>query len=83
MSPVQDVTHVPLHSFMSAAGATGIFNIIVSKDFFENNKLIVKHCKFFLVEGKLQGEEDVVYIQAKRITQLSSSGLVLNSHDFH
>jgi hypothetical protein len=45
---------------MSAADATEIFSIIVSKDFFENNKLIVKRCKFFLVEGKLQSEEDVV-----------------------
>jgi hypothetical protein len=43
----------------------------------------VKRCKFFLVEGKLQSEEDVVHIQAKRITQLFSSGLVLSSHDFH
>ncbi|WP_130424406.1 hypothetical protein [Edaphobacter modestus] len=66
-----------------AADATVVFSIIVSKDFFENNKPIVKRCKFFLVEGKLDGEENVVHIQAKRITQLSGSGLVLSSHDFH
>jgi error-prone DNA polymerase len=69
--------------FMSAADETGIFNIIVSKDFFEANKLTIKRCKFFLVEGKLQSEDDVVHVQAKRITQLSNNGLALTSHDFH
>jgi hypothetical protein len=64
-------------------GCDGNFNIIVSKGFFENNKLIVKRCKFFLVEGKLQSEDDVIHIQAKGITQLSSNGLVLSLHDFH
>jgi len=69
--------------FMSAADETGIFNIIVSKDFFEANKLTIKRCKFFLVEGKLQSEDNVVHVQAKRITQLSNNGLALSSHDFH
>ena len=53
----------------------------MSKDFFENNESIVKGCKFFLVEGKLDSEENVVHIQAKRITQLSGSGLLLSSND--
>jgi len=69
--------------FMSVADETGIFNIIVSKDFFEANKLAVKRCELFLVEGKLQNEDDVVHVQAKRITQLSNNGLALSSHDFH
>jgi error-prone DNA polymerase len=69
--------------FMSAADETGIFNIIVSKEFFEKYKLTVKRCKFFLVEGKLQSEDDVVHVQAKRIIQLSNNGLALASHDFH
>jgi error-prone DNA polymerase len=69
--------------FMSAADETGIFNIIVSKDFFENNKLTIKRCKFFMVEGKLQSEDGVIHIQAKRLTQLSNNGLALASHDFH
>jgi error-prone DNA polymerase len=69
--------------FMSAADETGIFNIIVSKDFFEANKLTIKRCKFFLVEGKLQSEDNVVHVQAKRITELSNNGLALASHDFH
>jgi hypothetical protein len=43
----------------------------------------VKRCKFFLVEGKLQNEDDVVHVHAKRITQLSNNGLALSSHDFH
>jgi hypothetical protein len=54
----------------------------VSRDFFEANKLTIKRCKFFLVEEKLQSEDDVVHVQAKRITQLSN-GLALASHDFH
>jgi len=55
----------------------------VSKDFFEKNKLTVKRCTFFLVEGNLQSEDNVVHVQAKRITQLSNSGLALASRDFH
>jgi error-prone DNA polymerase len=69
--------------FMSAADETGIFNIIVSKELFEKYKLTVKRCKFFLVEGKLQSEDDVVHVQAKRITKLSNNGLALSSHHFH
>jgi error-prone DNA polymerase len=69
--------------FMSAADETGIFNIIVTKEFFESNKLTVKRCKFLMVEGKLQNEDDVIHIKAKRLTQLSNNGLALSSHDFH
>jgi hypothetical protein len=38
----------------------------VSKDFFENNESIVKGCKFFLVEGKLDSEENVVHRRYER-----------------
>lgn len=69
--------------FMSAADETGIFNIIVTKEFFESNKLTVKRCKFLMVEGKLQNEDDVIHIKAKRLTPLSNNGLALSSHDFH
>jgi hypothetical protein len=44
---------------------------------------LARRCKFFLVEGELQNEDDVVHVQAKRITQLSNNGLALSSHDFH
>jgi hypothetical protein len=71
----------PAH--LGANAASAFFNTIVSKDFFEKNKLTVKRCKFFLVEGNLQSEDNVVHVQAKRITQLSNSGLALASHDFH
>jgi error-prone DNA polymerase len=85
---VRDLSAARHHGADSAtvattADETGIFNIIVSKDFFEANKLTIERCKFFLVEGKLQSENDVVHVQAKRITQLSNNGLALASHDFH
>jgi hypothetical protein len=74
------------HAERTSGGCDGSLqhlSIIVSKDFFENNESIVKGCKFFLVEGKLDSEENVVHIQAKRITQLSGSGLLLSSNDFY
>jgi hypothetical protein len=71
------------HAERTSGGCDGSLQHHCEQGFFENNESIVKGCKFFLVEGKLDSEENVVHIQAKRITQLSGSGLLLSSNDFY
>ena len=69
--------------FISMEDETGIANIIVTPDLYDRDRLVVTRSKFLLVEGSLQNQDDVVHIKAMRLTELSSSALELQSHDFH
>lgn len=69
--------------FMSVADETGIFNVMVTKEFFERNRQTVTLCKFISVEGPLQNDAGVVHVRSKRMTPLPGRGLEVESHDFH
>jgi len=71
------------HAERTSGGCDGSLQHHCEQGFLRKHESIVKGCKFFLVEGKLDSEENVVHIQAKRITQLSGSGLLLSSNDFY
>jgi error-prone DNA polymerase len=69
--------------FLSVADETGIFNVMVTKEFFERNRQTVTLCKFISVEGPLQNDAGVVHVRCKRMTPLPGRGLEVESHDFH
>jgi error-prone DNA polymerase len=62
---------------------TGIANVIVTPDLYEEQKLIVTRSKFLLAEGILQNVDGVIHVKATHLLTLSDAALDLRSHDFH
>jgi error-prone DNA polymerase len=69
--------------FISMEDETGIANVIVTPDLYDQDRLVVTRSKFLLVEGPLQNQDNVIHIQATRLTALSDRSLEVRSHDFH
>jgi error-prone DNA polymerase len=69
--------------FISMEDETGIANVIVTPDVYEQNRLVVTRSKFLLVEGALQNQDGVIHVKAARLAPLTHGGLELRSHDFH
>jgi error-prone DNA polymerase len=62
---------------------TGIANVIVTLNLYDQALLVVIRSKFLLVEGLLQNQDNVVHVKAIRMVKLSGGELNLQSHDFH
>ncbi len=56
--------------FMSVSDETDIFNVIVTKEFFERNRSAISSAKFISVEGPLQNEDGTIHVKASRIMAL-------------
>jgi error-prone DNA polymerase len=56
--------------FLSLEDETGIANVILTPDIFEQNRVIVTRSRFLLIEGKLQNQEGVIHVKAERIEPL-------------
>lgn len=69
--------------FLSMEDETGIANVIVTPDLYEQERLLVTRSKFLLVEGRLQNQDGVIHVKATRLMALSDLALELRSHDFH
>jgi error-prone DNA polymerase len=69
--------------FISMEDETGIANVIVTPDLYEQQRVLVTRSKFLLVEGPLQNQDGVVHVKAVRLMALSDHALELRSHDFH
>jgi error-prone DNA polymerase len=59
--------------FLSVEDETGIANVILTPDVFEQNRLVVTRSRFLLVEGKLQNQEGVIHIKAQLTAPLSGA----------
>jgi error-prone DNA polymerase len=62
---------------------TGIANIIVTPQMYEQNQVTVTRARFLLVEGPLQNQDNVIHVKAARLTPLSDRAVEIHSHDFH
>ena len=62
---------------------TGIANIIVTPDLYEQNRLVVTRSKFLLVGGLLQNQDNVIHVKAIQLIALADGALEMRSHDFH
>jgi error-prone DNA polymerase len=69
--------------FISMEDETGIANVIVTPNLYDQNRLVVTRSKFLLVEGLLQNQDSVIHVKAVRLIELSGYALELQSHDFH
>jgi error-prone DNA polymerase len=69
--------------FLSMEDETGIANVIVTPQMYEQNQVTVTRSRFLLVEGPLQNQDNVIHVKAARLTPLSDNAVEVRSHDFH
>jgi error-prone DNA polymerase len=69
--------------FLSLEDETGISNAIITPDLYDQNRLLVIHERFLLIEGILQNVENVISVKAMRVSRLEVTEATTRSHDFH
>jgi error-prone DNA polymerase len=69
--------------FLSLEDETGISNAIITPDLYDQNRLLVIHERFLLIEGILQNVENVISIKAHHVSRLEITAAETRSHDFH
>jgi len=69
--------------FLSLEDETGIANVIVTPQLFEQNRLALVNYPFLLIEGVLQHLDNVISVKAKRVEPLHIKLEDVGSHDFH
>jgi error-prone DNA polymerase len=69
--------------FMTLEDETGTSRVIISPDFYDNNRMVVLNERFVLVSGVVQNQDNIVHLKARSIQPLSISAAQMPSHDFH
>jgi error-prone DNA polymerase len=69
--------------FITMEDETGIANVIVTPDFFQQNRTLLHRAALLIAEGPLQKQDGVIHVRARRFAELKMSGAVPRSHDFH
>jgi error-prone DNA polymerase len=69
--------------FLSLEDETGIANIIITPDLFEQERLIITRSRFLQIEGALQIQNGVIHVKAFHIRNINITTADLSSHDFH
>jgi error-prone DNA polymerase len=69
--------------FLSLEDETGIANVIITPQLFEQNRLALVDYPFLLIEGALQHQDNVVSVKAKSVEPLQMKIQSPSSHDFH
>jgi error-prone DNA polymerase len=69
--------------FLSLEDESGISNIIISPQLYEQNRVLVSTERFLIVEGKLQNLDNVIHVRAQRLESLHLNAIAAPSHDFH
>ncbi len=70
--------------FMSLEDETGVSNIVIMPDVFEQQRLEILRHPWVMVEGQIQNVDNVVHVRARRVSSLEGVVEVSTaSHDFH
>jgi error-prone DNA polymerase len=59
--------------FLSVEDETGIANVIIAPDVFEQNRLVVTRSRFLSIRGKLQNQDGVVHVKAQQMEPFTLS----------
>ena len=71
-------------TFMSLEDETGISNVVIMPDLFEQQRLEILTHSWVMVEGRMQNVDSVIHILAERVSPLANPlELGTTSHDFH
>ncbi|MGH9642846.1 MAG: DNA polymerase III subunit alpha [Terriglobales bacterium] len=69
--------------FMTLEDETGTSRVIISPDFYDQNRMVVLKERFVIVSGIVQNQDNIVHLKARSIQPLSISAADTPSHDFH
>jgi error-prone DNA polymerase len=69
--------------FMTLEDETGNSNVIISPDFYEQNRVSVLYERFVQISGVVQNQDGIVHLKAHAIRPLAISAAEISSHDFH
>ena len=68
--------------FMSMEDETGIFNVVVMPDLFEDSRLTIVREPYLLFHGKVQNVDGVVHLLARKVERIEPAAPAMSSHDF-
>jgi error-prone DNA polymerase len=69
--------------FLTLEDETGVSNVTITPQIFDQNRLVLVDHPFLLIEGTLQNQDNVVSVKAKYVQPLSFKVAAAPSHDFH
>lgn len=69
--------------FLSMEDETGVANVIITPQLFENYQVMIVGQQFLVVEGRLQHQDNVISVKAESIHPLTIAPAAAASHDFH
>ena len=70
-------------AFLTLEDETGILNVIVRPDLFDEYRTVIVGEPFLLIEGVLQQQDGVTSVRADRLQPLGGLRVAVDSHDFH
>jgi error-prone DNA polymerase len=71
-------------TFMSLEDETGISNVVIMPDLFDEQRLDILSHPWLMIEGQMQNVDSVIHILAKRVLPLPDPlNIGSLSHDFH
>jgi error-prone DNA polymerase len=69
--------------FLSLEDETGIANVIIKPDVYDEDRMTVLNERFLLVEGVMQHIDNVINVRAETVRALNVTAAEIRSHDFH
>jgi error-prone DNA polymerase len=69
--------------FLTLEDETGISNVIIRPNVYDEQRVVIVEAAFVLVEGLLQHEDGVTAVRAERVQTLEGLAVTVESHDFH
>jgi error-prone DNA polymerase len=69
--------------FLSLEDETGIANIIITPQLFEQDHIVVVHNSFLLIDGILQNQDGVISVKAGKIQPFHLTRAAAPAHDFY
>jgi error-prone DNA polymerase len=68
--------------FVSLGDETGIFNVVVMPDLFEEYGLTILRELYLLFHGNVQSADGVIHLLARKVEQIEPAAPPMSSHDF-
>jgi len=68
--------------FVSLEDETGIANIVVMPDMFEDRRIVLVTEPYLLFEGKVQNVDNVIHVLARRVERVEPLTPAMSSHNF-
>jgi error-prone DNA polymerase len=69
--------------FITLEDETGVANLILWPDFFQDNRVVVMSEPFLLAEGVVQKQDGVIHVKVEQLKPAGKLTLEMESHDFH